>query len=133
MGAITVDTGANEQCCGEIIREVLYGDALICTAECIEIDVVSTGEMSAEVVFVAAASIEHDGSLGGIGVIDELLCVSDGDGPDFGGVAVADECEGAGECECCEESAEHGYPWNWESDFLYLSAVITPAIVHTIL
>jgi hypothetical protein len=75
----------------------------ICAAECIEIDVVSAGEMSAEVVFVAAAGIENDRSFGGIRVIDQLLCFSDGDGADFGGVAVADERE----CECCEELGEH--------------------------
>lgn len=103
-----VDTCANEQCCGEIFWKILYRDALISTAECIEIDVVSIGQMSAEVVFVAAAGIEDDWSLGGIRVVNQLQCVSDRDEADFGSVAVADECERGREGEYCEELSEHG-------------------------
>ena len=74
--AVFVHTGADEQRLRQNIRQVLHRHGGIGAAQGVEIDMMRGGQVAAEVVFITAACVEHDGALGGVGVFDESLCFS---------------------------------------------------------
>ena len=73
MGAIAIDAGSNQQCFGDVVRQILDWNAILGAAKRIEVEMMRGGKVAAEVVLVASASIHNDGPLAGVLILNELI------------------------------------------------------------